>query len=184
MLWEPSDLWEQTGEDVWTEAYGHLRAVNFGISGDETGHLLWRVENASWNVASPHVAVVMIGTNNVTMGHEASEIAEGIGLVVSALRERAPGTRVLLGIFPRERTAGPLRAKAAEVNRRFTALDDGEWVHYRDLWDAFLDEEAAIPAEYMPDFLHLGPGGFRVWAREIEGELERLLALSDERKSP
>ena len=55
---------------VWKEYYVPLKAANFGIGGDQTGHVLWRItEGKELEGISPKVAVVMIGTNN-TGGHK------------------------------------------------------------------------------------------------------------------
>ena len=36
--------WEgKAAKKVWDEAFGPYKAVNLGISGDQTGHVLWRI---------------------------------------------------------------------------------------------------------------------------------------------
>src|SRR5439155_24541811 len=35
--------WEGEGKDVWRKFYGARKAANFGISGDRTQHVLWRL---------------------------------------------------------------------------------------------------------------------------------------------
>ena len=37
--------WENAGKEVWKKYYGHRKAMNLGISGDRTQHVLWRFEN-------------------------------------------------------------------------------------------------------------------------------------------
>ncbi|MDR2512617.1 MAG: hypothetical protein LBD01_02320, partial [Puniceicoccales bacterium] len=37
--------WEKKGRAAWTEKLAPLNAANFGISGDRTGHVLWRLKN-------------------------------------------------------------------------------------------------------------------------------------------
>ena len=36
--------WDGNGKDIWKERYEPLHAVNFGIGGDRTQHVLWRLQ--------------------------------------------------------------------------------------------------------------------------------------------
>ena len=56
--------WENSGKAAWSEAYGKRNAVNLGISGDRTQHVLWRLDNGNIEGIKPKLAVIMIGTNN------------------------------------------------------------------------------------------------------------------------
>ena len=56
--------WEGKGKDVWNEYYGKRNAVNLGIGGDRTQHVLWRLYHGNIDGISPKLAVLMIGTNN------------------------------------------------------------------------------------------------------------------------
>jgi len=105
--------WEGPGKEVWAEFYGNRNAVNMGISGDRTQHLLWRIENGNLEGLekpkaghAPKLVVVMIGTNNSAgKDHTAQEIADGVQAVVMAARAKLPQTPVLLlGIFPAARS--------------------------------------------------------------------------------
>ncbi len=51
--------------DVWKRFYGARHAANFGIGGDRTQHVLWRIRNGEIDGIHPKVVVLMIGTNNV-----------------------------------------------------------------------------------------------------------------------
>lgn len=56
--------WEGKGRMVWEKYYGNRNAVNLGIGGDRTQHVIWRLDNGNIKDISPEVAVIMIGTNN------------------------------------------------------------------------------------------------------------------------
>ncbi len=92
--------WE--GQKAWQEHFGSFKPVNLGISGDQTGHVLWRITDGhELDQLKPKAAVIMIGTNN-TGGHTAEQIAGGIKTIVEELKKQKPGIKVLvLGVFPR-----------------------------------------------------------------------------------
>src|SRR5215208_5033324 len=58
--------WEGAGKNVWEDFYGKRNAVNLGIGGDRTQHVLWRLDNGNIDGINPKLAVLMIGTNNAS----------------------------------------------------------------------------------------------------------------------
>ena len=161
--------WEGEGKDVWKEFYGKRNAVNLGIGGDQTQHVLWRLDHGNLKGISPKLAVIMIGTNNAG-SFKPEEISSGVRAIVRKLRKEVPQTKVLvLAIFPR----GPnkddhLRQVVAKTNERLTKLDDGKMVRYMDIGEKFLEKDGTLSKEIMPDLLHLSPKGYRIWAESIE----------------
>ncbi|MHC5111734.1 MAG: platelet-activating factor acetylhydrolase IB subunit [Planctomycetota bacterium] len=169
--------WEDAGKEVWHRYYGDRNAVNLGISGDRTQHVIWRLLRGNINGITPSAAVIMIGTNNSNgTDHSAREIADGITAIVQVLRSELPRTKVLiLGIFPRGPTPNPQREKNARASRFASELADGRMIHYMDIGAHFLEADGTLTKEIMPDFLHLSPKGYRFWAIAIEGKLRELL---------
>jgi lysophospholipase L1-like esterase len=161
---------------VWNRFYGPRHAANFGIGGDRTQHVLWRIEHGEIDQIRPRVVVLMIGTNNAG-DNTADQIAAGIAAIVRELRKRLPETRVLLlGVFPRSaRPDDELRSKLEAVNRQIARLDDGSQVCYLDIGNAFLSADGTISPDVMPDYLHLSDKGYRLWADAMEPTLWRLL---------
>ena len=53
--------WEGNGAPVWKEFYGERGAVNLGIGGDRTQHVLWRLENGNVDGIDPKVAEAIAG---------------------------------------------------------------------------------------------------------------------------
>jgi len=165
---------------VWQRYYGPRHAANFGIGGDRTEHILWRLANGEVEGIKPKVVVLMIGTNNAG-SNSADDIASGVTAIVKDLRKRLPETHVLLlGVFPRSEKSDKLRAKLQQVNEQISKLDDGSHVTYLDIGKSFLNPDGTISREIMPDFLHLSAKGYRLWAEAMEPTLWRLL---DEPKS-
>lgn len=169
--------WENAGKDMWEKYYGRRKGMNLGISGDRTQHVLWRLENGNLDGISPGVAVLMIGTNNSNgTDNTAAEIADGITAIVEMLRAKLPRTKVLiLGIFPRGEAPNPQRDKNAQASAIVMKLADGRMVHYMDIGQHFLQPDGTLTKDIMPDYLHLTPWGYQIWAIAIEQKLRELL---------
>src|SRR3954469_2965023 len=67
-----TDFWrrDQTdkqggGKKVFDANFAQWRVANFGISGDRTQHVLWRLQHGELEGIHPNVIMLMIGTNNV-----------------------------------------------------------------------------------------------------------------------
>ena len=160
---------------TWKKHYEPRRTANFGISGDGTQHVLWRIQNGELEGIKPRAVVMMIGTNNVG-GSSADDIAAGIKGIVAELRKRLPETKILLlGVFPRSEKPDEARAKLKNVNEQISKLDDGDKVHYLDIGSSFLEEDGTISKKIMPDFLHLSAEGYERWAAAIEPSVKKLL---------
>jgi lysophospholipase L1-like esterase len=121
----------------------------------------------------------MIGTNNAS-GSTADEIAQGITAIVNELRQRLPKSKVLLlGVFPRDEKPSPTRERLASVNTKIARLDNGRDVHFLDIGKKFLSEDGTISNTIMPDYLHLSPRGYRIWADAMEPTLWSMLDEPD-----
>src|SRR5439155_4166309 len=90
-----------TGSKIFEEEFVPLKTANFGIGGDRTEHVLWRLQHGELKGIQPNVVMLMIGTNN-TGSNSAEEIAAGITAIVKEIHQRSPTTKILLlGVFPR-----------------------------------------------------------------------------------
>ncbi|RYX85942.1 hypothetical protein EON83_04080 [bacterium] len=160
---------------VWQEHFGPYNPANFGIGGDRTQHVLWRIENGELDGITPKVVVLMIGTNN--MGNTAEDIIKGDKKIVEQIHLKLPNTKVmLLGIFPRETDAkNPRRAKIKEVNAELAKLDDGDKTRYLDIGDKFLEADGTLTKEIMPDYLHPDVKGYQIWADAIQPLLDEMM---------
>lgn len=178
--------WEGAGKDVWAERYAPYKAVNLGIGGDRTQHVLYRLQNGNLDGIAPEAAVVMIGTNNSNgIDNTARQIAEGVAAIVEELRSKTPQTKILLlGIFPRGENINEQRGKLLQINQILAKHDDGEHVFFLDIGHHFINEQGLIPGEIMPDYLHLSPAGYELWAEAIDPYLTKWLGEPVAEKSP
>lgn len=171
---------------VWEKYFSKYQPASFGIGGDATQHVLWRIQNGELDHIDPRVVVLLIGTNN-SGSHTAEEILSANAKIVSQIRERLPNTKVLLlAIFPRgprhfddngiPRDDGQARmAVIKKVNEGLARLDDGENIRFLDITDAFIGPDGTIPDEIMPDQLHLSELGYTQWAESMQPLLQEMM---------
>ena len=173
--------WNGAGQAIWTERYAKLDAANFGISGDKTEHVLWRIDNGELDGIAPKVVILLIGANNA--GDTAPRIAAGITAIAKKIHAKLPQSKLLLlGVFPRDATVigsdgkpSPRRAKMAAVNLELAKLHDGQTTFYLEIWKQFLAEDGSIPKEIMGDALHPSGKGYQIWADAMQPTLDALL---------
>ena len=77
---------------VWAKYYEKFQPANFGIGGDATQHVLWRIDNGELDGISPKVVVLMLGTNN-TGANDGPQIAAADKKIVTAIRPSCPRPR-------------------------------------------------------------------------------------------
>lgn len=172
--------WEKEGKEIWQQYYAGYDALGLGFGGDRTENVLWRLQNGAVEGLDPKLAVLMVGTNNAGLrGDFASVTLAGIQRDVEELKQRLPNTRILvLAIFPRDAGAdGPLRRLNQQVNAQLPTLADGRRVFFLDLNQAFLAPDGALSKDIMPDLLHPNAAGYAIWAKAMQPELQRLMAL-------
>jgi lysophospholipase L1-like esterase len=178
--------WEGEGKEVWKERFEERGAINLGIGGDKTQHVLWRLQNGNLQGlatpaagAAPKVAVIMIGTNNVA-DTQPQETAAGIDAIVREVKAKIPTIKVLvLAVFPREEKPGFARERNIKVNEAAALLMKGMTdVTFMDIGGALTNPDGTISRDVMPDYLHLSPKGYAAWADAIEPVLVKMLGES------
>jgi beta-glucosidase len=165
-----TDGWPRTGEWSWLKFAPH-KPADFGIGGDRTEHLLWRITNGELEGINPKVTVLMIGTNNI--GHFSDEkpewAAAGVKKILDVVHEKLPQTKVLLlGVFPRSTPGTPHRQAVEEINKLIAPFADGEKTR-------FLDAQGNIPDDVMPDKLHPNAKGYDIWYEAMQPVLAEML---------
>ena len=168
------------GLPVWNAEIAPLSAVDFGVDGDRTQNLIWRLENGELD-GKPKVAVVLIGTNNLinSDGDESpDETAAGITAVVQTIQSVSPQTKILLlGLLPRSTPDDPVRGEIQQVNSLIAGLQDGTNILYADLGSLFLRPDGSIPTALLPDGLHPSLEGYQLMADFVQAPIDTLLGL-------
>jgi lysophospholipase L1-like esterase len=177
-----TDGWRKGGLEVWNKYYAPRHALNLGIGGDRTQHVLWRIEQGELAGLNPKAVVLMIGTNNTGTEKDGSarnstaEIIQGVTAVVKEIRTKLPRSKLLLlAIFPRGTVDAPQRAQIKEINTALARLDNGTKIKFLDIGKVFLTDDGSIPKTIMPDLLHPNAEGYQRWADAMEPTLARML---------
>jgi lysophospholipase L1-like esterase len=172
--------WLTTGKSIWDAKYVPMHALNFGVAGDGTQNVLWRLDNMDIQSLKPKVAVLLIGTNN----YESSvhQIADGVKAVLSHVQASFPGVKVILiSILPNDRATD----KTTQVNSLIKNLDDGTSTFYLDLASQ-MTETTSTGADGSAnvnwkgigkDHLLLDAEGYQIWADAMDPLLKKLMGV-------
>ena len=170
--------WLSVGKAIWEKSYALRHALNFGLGGDKTQNVLWRLNNMQIQGLKPKVAVILIGTNNVE--NSPHEIADGIKAVVANTQATFPGVKIILvSILPNERA----RDKMMQVNSLIKGYADDATVYYLNLVPLMPPITTTAPDGEMDtnwkglskDHLHPDASGYQIWANAMEPLLKKLL---------
>ena len=176
-----TNRWETTGKAVWDARFAG-RAADFGIEGDRTENLLWRLSKGQITGINPKVVVLMIGTNNVGR-NTADEITSAVEAIVTQYETLCPAAHILLmAIFPRGKMPSDHnRQKLLQVNQelaaRFVSPNDPR-VSFVDIGSQLMQKDGTISADMMPDMLHPTVDGYRIWADAIQPYLEQYAPIT------
>lgn len=171
--------WLGAGKDIWDKFYAPRHALDFGIGGDKTQNVLWRLDNMDIQNLKPKVAVVLIGTNN--LANTPHEIADGVKAVLANTQAAFPGVKIILvSILPNERATDKMK----QVNSLIKSYADDSTVYYLDLVPLMPEVTTTAPdgktdtnwKGLSQDHLHPDASGYQIWADAMEPLLTKLLA--------
>lgn len=173
------------GRKIFAEYYEQLAAVRFGIRGDATQNLLFRINDGELDGIKPKAIVLQVGINNLNT-HTPEEIAGGIKAILTQLQRKTPESKIILmGLFPAgSRATHPVRARISEVNNLLAKLGDDKAIFYLDLGPKLLAPDGSLTAEISDDGLNLTPKGYTIWAQAINPRLEEWLGRKIEPQKP
>lgn len=188
---------------VFAKHYAKYNAGVMAVGGDQTAHLMWRLQHGEVpQKHKPKVAVLLIGTNDLgaaaweaTDVHTAEEATmravPGVTLRVlktlHTMKDLLPDTHViLLALLPRGGNGPGARffhwpsvfTQPFDMTnahfRDYTRLDGK--LHFLDCGERFLTpDHRAIDARLMPDALHPSPAGYELLAECLDPLITQLM---------
>lgn len=165
-------------DPLWSSYFGQFHPANFGVGGDHTGNVLWRLQQVSLHSLHPKTIVLLIGVNNLNLIPETpAQTAAGVKAVVAALRQNYPDAKILLNaVFPFAQSGtSEKRVQVKELNQAIAVLGDERHVFFRDYGRRFLDDHGDISPEIMADFLHPTQKGYQIWADAMLPDIRALM---------
>lgn len=164
--------------NLWQKYFVPLNSANFGIGGDHTGNLLWRLQHGAIGNIQPKLIVLLIGVNNLAHLQETPEqVTQGITAVTQQLQLAWPNSKILLNaVFPFKQSAhDPERKKVIQLNKLIAKLADNKKIVFKDYGHLLLQKDGSISPEIMADFLHPTPKGYQLWADAMTPDILSLL---------
>ncbi len=142
-----------------------LKILYYGIGGDQTQHLLWRMENGLLDGIAPRFTSLLIGVNNIWTDPPVDALADGAIACGRFVRRKLPQTKLLhLGIFPLREALAHLDGKVRQVNERIEAAAGGYGARYLDLRHLFLEPDGSdMPGMLAADGVHLTMKAYDRW---------------------
>jgi lysophospholipase L1-like esterase len=182
------------GLAIWNESFGGAEpanlALNLGISGDRTEHVLHRIQPKSDGGLgqldrpdlNPEVIVLMIGINNSWDAESPAvdSVLAGIQAVVAAVHTRKPDAMIVLqSLLPTHepaRNAQLVLPVNAALAKFAAAPPQSGHVHYLDLYATFLNEDGQQNQAFFMDAVHPNESGYRAWRDQLLPFLETVRA--------
>ncbi|MFO1388698.1 GDSL-type esterase/lipase family protein [Cellvibrio sp.] len=165
--------------EIYQKYFGVYNPANFGIGGDHTGNLLWRLKYGHAEKLHPKVVVMLIGVNNFGHLNETpDQVFQGIKACLLQLRKIYPNAKILVnGVLPFEESVdSPKRAMVKAVNAKVKTLNDNQHVFVKDYGSAFLQPDGSITKDVMGDFLHPTAKGYQLWVDAMYPDIQMLMS--------
>jgi lysophospholipase L1-like esterase len=170
-----TDNWGSTRyTDSYHKYFDGWKTADFGIGGDRTEHVIWRLQNGELDGVNPKVIMLLVGTNNIppSQYHFApvppQAAADGVKIILDLMKEKAPAAKILIvSVFPRE-DQPDMNVKVKELNSLISKFADGQQIKYLDIYDKFLGPDGKLlPGLMNTDNLHPDNPGYDIWGQAM-----------------
>jgi lysophospholipase L1-like esterase len=179
-----TENWKAKAPELWKQYEEKYQAADFGIGGDRTQHVIWRIENGELDGIHPKVVVFMLGTNN-TSDNSADQIVAADKKIIRLIQEKIPETKIIVMAIlprgPRKNSNGTWDDGVARMdviraaNAQLAKLDNGKTIRYLDIGPKFVGVDGKLPNDLMPDQLHPNATGYKLWVDAMQPLLDEML---------
>jgi hypothetical protein len=182
------------GKRVWDQAFGSLKAANFGSQGTRSESLLWRMQNGELDGYEAKLDVLHgVGVRGISggqpignigdlpIGDRQAEFVAGYARLIAETRARQPQAKILiLPPFPRGRLRREAWRTVADANAvAYRRLADDSTVFYANFGDRFFLPDGSHNQEMWtipgPPNAGIHEPGFKAWAEELQPWLDRFV---------
>ncbi|XP_027194417.2 platelet-activating factor acetylhydrolase IB subunit alpha2-like [Dermatophagoides pteronyssinus] len=167
--------WLNNGKKIWQQYYEKHQSYNYGIGGDLTQHVLWRIDNGELDGLQPKLLVLLVGTNNVANHDKPADVGKAMQIILKKLLTKLSNVKILLmSIFPRGGQKDDQQVD--EINEIIKKNSDNSKVFYLDVTKKFRTNVGQLIEKlYMPDKLHLSEEGYKMWQKIMQPMFDKLL---------
>ncbi|XP_054166592.1 platelet-activating factor acetylhydrolase IB subunit alpha2-like [Oppia nitens] len=174
-----TDYWQAEGRPVWDSYYVPKGSADYGIGGDTTSNVLWRIQNKEMDGLTPKVLVIGSGPGYNTMNRSpspsASDVLKGHLEIIRELRSKFPLAKVIV-MAHTPYTDPSISQRSKQINNELKKLADNQNVFFIDLTSRLTDGNGhQIAKLFKSDHLHLSIDGYNVWHEVMKSTFERLL---------
>jgi lysophospholipase L1-like esterase len=177
--------WSKTS---WEKTWAPRGAANFGIAGDRTEHVLWRLRNGLLEAIDPDVVLLQVGTNDIKSGdirRSPADTAAGIRAIVETIRAAKPKARIIvMAIFPRRPKYDWIDAAIQEANVRLAQIQrEMADVLVVDIGIHFRGQNLQPSKVHLADdLLHLKGSGYDIWTQCVVDAVDAVRPRKDGRQ--
>ncbi|MDR2422345.1 MAG: GDSL-type esterase/lipase family protein [Deltaproteobacteria bacterium] len=160
----------------WTDLDKGVEAINFGLSGDTTMGVYFRLGLVAQT--NPDLIFLQVGINDLSQGREPQELVRLHRRLWRGIAERAPKAKlVVCSLVPIRESKLPwvgiplTTAKVRRTNElmaRAIKSIEVPRVTFLDLYAPMADPEQELPDDFTDDGVHLTKKAYRVWRNELK----------------
>src|SRR3954471_17747972 len=148
------------------------QVLNRGIGADVVGNalpesdkrgILRRMDESIFDCSPAHV-FLLIGINDIGMGHKPETIETGYRKILDEVKTRAPAVRLhVQSVLPTRGNFAKHNSKVNELNERLQKVAKEFGDDYIDLHLKMADDKGELKEELTGDGLHLKDPGYKIW---------------------
>ena len=156
----------------WQNRFPGHKILNLGRAGETVEGLLSRIEGIIGEYPSADLIFIMTGLNNVAM--EDFDFFGSYRKIIERLSSAYPGSGIFVhSLLPTLLDLIPDKS-IQRVNHSLEKLSQETGAAFLDIYRLFVDEEGrAVQGYFLPDGVQLNDKGYAVWARALEGIVNR-----------
>jgi lysophospholipase L1-like esterase len=151
---------------AWRELLGENSLVNFGICGDTTEGMLYRISEVC--ARNPEICFVMGGINDIFCGISGEVIVANIQNTAELLVKRGVQTIVQSVVLVSTLVEGweIINKKVRAINKKLQGFCAQKNIHFVDINSVLCDGDA-LKNKYTEDGVHLRESAYCEWAKLI-----------------
>lgn len=154
--------------------------LNRGIGADIIGNalpesdqrgILRRMDESLFD-CNPSDVFILIGINDLGMGHKPEQLEAGYREILEKIKKHAPDIRVhIQSVLPTRGNFAKHNANVNDINSRLQKLAKEFNYDYVDLHSKMTDDKGELKKEFTADGLHLKEPGYKIWKAQIESTM-------------